>query len=53
MTDYNLTLRCANRSGIVAAVAVRIATHGGDTSRHISSTIRKPGCSSCGSPHDG
>lgn len=30
MTDYILTLRCANRSGIVAAVAVRIARHGGD-----------------------
>ncbi|MCD2178194.1 formyltetrahydrofolate deformylase [Rhizobium sp. C1] len=30
MADYILTLRCANRSGIVAAVAVRIATHGGD-----------------------
>ena len=30
MTDYILTLRCPNRSGIVAAVAARIARHGGD-----------------------
>lgn len=30
MTDYVLTLRCGNRSGIVAAVATRIAAHGGD-----------------------
>ena len=30
MTDYILTLRCNNRSGIVAAVAARIARHGGD-----------------------
>ncbi len=30
MTDYILTLRCTNRSGIVAAVAARIAAHGGD-----------------------
>ena len=30
MTDYILTLRCANRSGIVAAVATAIARHGGD-----------------------
>lgn len=30
MTDYILTLRCNNRSGIVAAVAARIAKHGGD-----------------------
>jgi formyltetrahydrofolate deformylase len=30
VTDYLLTLRCSNRSGIVAAVAARIASHGGD-----------------------
>lgn len=30
MTDYILTLRCNNRSGIVAAVAARLASHGGD-----------------------
>jgi formyltetrahydrofolate deformylase len=30
VTDYTLTLRCNNRSGIVAAVAARIASHGGD-----------------------
>lgn len=30
MTDYILTLRCGNRGGIVAAVAARIARHGGD-----------------------
>src|SRR5690606_30219608 len=30
VTDYILTLRCNNRSGIVAAVAARIARHGGD-----------------------
>ncbi len=30
MTDFILTLSCANRSGIVAAVATRIAKHGGD-----------------------
>ena len=30
VTDYILTLRCENRSGIVAAVATRIASHGGD-----------------------
>lgn len=30
MTNYVLTLRCNNRSGIVAAVATRIAAHGGD-----------------------
>jgi formyltetrahydrofolate deformylase len=30
VTDYILTLRCSNRSGIVAAVAARIASHGGD-----------------------
>ncbi len=30
VTDYILTLSCDNRSGIVAAVATRIATHGGD-----------------------
>src|SRR5690606_9793458 len=30
VTDYILTLRCGNRSGIVAAVAARIASHGGD-----------------------
>lgn len=30
MTDYILTLRCANRSGIVASVATAIAHHGGD-----------------------
>jgi formyltetrahydrofolate deformylase len=30
VTDYILTLSCANRSGIVAAVATRIARHGGD-----------------------
>ncbi|MDP3897998.1 MAG: formyltetrahydrofolate deformylase [Mesorhizobium sp.] len=30
MTQYILTLRCRNRSGIVAAVATRIASYGGD-----------------------
>ena len=30
MTDYILTLRCDNRPGIVAAVASRLAAHGGD-----------------------
>ena len=30
MTNYILTLRCKNRSGIVAAVSSRIAGHGGD-----------------------
>lgn len=30
MTDYILTLRCRNRRGIVAAIAARIASHGGD-----------------------
>lgn len=30
MTDYILTLRCKNRRGIVAAIAARIASHGGD-----------------------
>ncbi|BCH30694.1 formyltetrahydrofolate deformylase [Mesorhizobium sp. L-8-10] len=30
MADYILTLRCINRRGIVAAVAGRIASHGGD-----------------------
>ncbi|NTJ43779.1 formyltetrahydrofolate deformylase [Agrobacterium larrymoorei] len=30
MTDYILTLRCNNRSGIVSAIATRIAEHGGD-----------------------
>jgi formyltetrahydrofolate deformylase len=30
MTPYILTLRCRNQSGIVAAVATRIASHGGD-----------------------
>jgi len=30
MTPYILTLRCRNQSGIVAAVATRIAGHGGD-----------------------
>ena len=30
MTDYILTLRCANRPGIVAAVATRLARSGGD-----------------------
>ncbi len=30
MTDYILTLRCANRPGIVAAVASRLAAAGGD-----------------------
>lgn len=30
MTDYTLTLRCKNRRGIVAAIAARIAGHGGD-----------------------
>ncbi len=30
MTDYILTLSCTNRSGIVAAVATRIAKHDGD-----------------------
>lgn len=30
MTDYILTLRCQNRRGIVAAIAARIAGHGGD-----------------------
>ncbi|BCH22889.1 formyltetrahydrofolate deformylase [Mesorhizobium sp. L-8-3] len=30
MADYILTLRCINRRGIVAAVAGRIARHGGD-----------------------
>ncbi|WP_137129049.1 formyltetrahydrofolate deformylase [Rhizobium sp. FY34] len=30
MTDYIMTLRCNNRSGIVAAIAGRIAREGGD-----------------------
>jgi formyltetrahydrofolate deformylase len=30
MSDYILTLRCDNRSGIVAAVAAKLAAHGGD-----------------------
>lgn len=30
MADYILTLRCINRRGIVAAIATRIARHGGD-----------------------
>jgi formyltetrahydrofolate deformylase len=30
MTDHVLTLRCDNRPGIVAAVATRLAEHGGD-----------------------
>lgn len=30
MTDYIMTLRCSNRSGIVAAVSGRIASHAGD-----------------------
>jgi formyltetrahydrofolate deformylase len=30
MTDYIMTLRCSNRSGIVAAVSSRIASHAGD-----------------------
>jgi formyltetrahydrofolate deformylase len=30
MTNYILTLRCANRPGIVAAVATRLAASGGD-----------------------
>jgi formyltetrahydrofolate deformylase len=30
VTDYILTLSCENRGGIVAAVATRIAKHGGD-----------------------
>lgn len=30
VTDYILTLSCENRSGIVAAVATRITSHGGD-----------------------
>ena len=30
MEDYLLTLRCDNRPGIVAAVASRLAAHGGD-----------------------
>jgi formyltetrahydrofolate deformylase len=30
MTDHILTLRCANRPGIVAAVATRLAASGGD-----------------------
>lgn len=30
MTEYIMTLRCNNRSGIVAAVTARIASHAGD-----------------------
>ena len=40
MTDYILTLRCDNRPGIVAAVASRLAAHGGDITEARSSTTR-------------